>query len=111
MSTRTIKTTNAPGPRAPVAADSPHFHIVFSFSRYLENIAFPKSREAILQVIEENTENDTEDNEHIMERFRQIPDVVYNSIEDVRKALGEEYENYGVVKQTEEKNVQASKTK
>ncbi len=81
-----------------------------AFAPYLENIAFPKSREAILQVIEENTENRTEDNESIMERFRQIPDAVYNSVEDVRKALGDEYENYGVVKKTEEKNVQASKT-
>ena len=80
------------------------------FAPYLENIAFPKSREAILQVIEENTENRTEDNESIMERFRQIPDAVYNSVEDVRKALGDEYENYGVVKKTEEKNVQASQT-
>ncbi len=80
------------------------------FAPYLENVAFPKSREAILQVIEGNTENRTDDNESIMERFRQIPDAVYNSVEDVRKALGDEYENYGVVKKTEEKNVQASQT-
>lgn len=76
-----------------------------AFAPYLENITFPKSREAILQVMQENTENDTEDNQAIMERFRQIPDVVYNRIEDVLKALGQEYENYSVVKQTEEKNV------
>lgn len=93
-----------PDPHDPTYAGGPHF------APYLENIAFPKSREAILQVVEENTENDTEGNESIMERFRQIPDVVYNSVEEVRKALGEEYENYGVVKKTEEKNVQASKT-
>ncbi len=80
------------------------------FAPYLENIAFPKSREAILQVVEENTENDIDGNEAIMERFRAIPDVVYNSVEDVRQALGEEYENYGVVKNTEENNVQANKT-
>lgn len=80
------------------------------FAPYLENIAFPKSREAILQVIEENTENDIDGNEQIMERFRAIPDVVYNSVEDVRQALGEEYENYGVVKNTEENNVQANQT-
>lgn len=79
-----------------------------SFESYLQNIAFPKSREAILQIVEENTENSTEDNQALMDRFRQLPDVVYNSIEDVRQALGEEYENYGVVKKTEEKNVQAS---
>ncbi len=80
------------------------------FAPYLENISFPKSREAILQVVEENTENDIDGNEHIMERFRAIPDVVYNSVEDVRQALGEEYENYGVVKSTEENNVQANQT-
>lgn len=80
-----------------------------SFAPYLENVSFPKSREAILQVIEENTENRTADNESIMERFRQIPDTIYNSVEDVRKALGDEYENYGVVKKTEENSVAASK--
>lgn len=80
------------------------------FAPYLENIAFPKSREAILQVVEENTENDIDGNERIMDRFRAIPDIVYNSVEDVRQALGEEYENYGVVKNTEEKNVQAHQT-
>jgi len=90
--------------RQPMRGSSP------SFAPYLENIAFPKSREAILQVIGENTENSTEDNEVILERFRQIPDAVYNSIEEVRQALGDEYENYGVVRKTEEKNVQASKT-
>lgn len=93
-----------PEPQDPTYAGGPHF------APYLENIAFPKSREAILQVAEENTENDPDGNEHIMERFRAIPDGVYNSVEEVRKALGEEYENYGVVKKTEEKNVQASKT-
>lgn len=80
------------------------------FAPYLENIGFPKSREAILQVVEENTENDIDGNEEVMARFRRIPDIVYNNIEEVRKALGEEYENYGVVKNTEEKNVQASQT-
>ncbi|HEY0900894.1 MAG TPA: DUF2795 domain-containing protein [Micavibrio sp.] len=65
---------------------------------WLENIAFPKSREAILQVAEESTENDIEDNESIMARFREIPDVVYNSVEEVRQALGNTYENYGGVK-------------
>ncbi len=79
-----------------------------SFESYLQNIAFPKSREAILQIVEENTENSTEDNQALMDRFRQLPDIVYNSIEDIRQALGEEYENYSVVKKTEEKNVQAS---
>lgn len=97
------KTTQI-NPHDPIRGGDPYF------ASYLENIAFPKSREAILQVIEENTENSTEDNEEIMNQFRQIPDIVYNSIEDVRKALGEEYENYGVVKKTEEKNVQASQT-
>lgn len=93
-----------PEPRDPTYAGGPHF------APYLENIAFPKSREAILQVVEENTENEIEGNEQVMERFRAIPDVVYNSVEEVRKALGEEYENYGMVKSTEEKNVQANKT-
>lgn len=65
---------------------------------WLENVAFPKSREAILQMAEENTENDIEDNEAIMEHFRRIPDVVYNNIEEVRQALGDRYENYGGVK-------------
>lgn len=79
-----------------------------TFESYLQNIAFPKSREAILQIVEENTENSMDDNQALMDRFRQLPDIVYNSMEDVRQALGEEYENYGVVKKTEEKNVQAS---
>lgn len=60
-----------------------------AFAPYFENITFPKSRDAILQVIEENTENDTDDNQAIMERFRQMPDAVYNNIEDIKKALGE----------------------
>ena len=88
----------------PIAADGP------SFAPHLENIAFPKSREAILQVIGENTENSIQNNEAIMEQFRHIPDAVYNSVEEVRKALGDEYENYGIVKKTEEKNVRANQT-
>lgn len=104
--------THSPGPDAskrpephdPAYAGGQHF------APYLENIGFPKSREAILQVVEESTENDIDGNEEVMARFRRIPDIVYNNIEEVRKALGEEYENYGVVKNTEEKNVQASQT-
>lgn len=67
---------------------------------WLENIAFPKSREAILQFAEENTENDIDDNEGIMERFRGIPDGVYNNVEEIRRALGDTYDNYGGVEPT-----------
>lgn len=100
----TDSNTKKPDAHNPVYAGGPHF------APYLEKIAFPKSREAILQVVEENTENALEGNEDVMNYFRALPDAIYNSVEDVRKALGEEYENYGVVKKTEEKNVQADKT-
>lgn len=54
---------------------------------YLGNITFPKNREAILQAVEENTENDIEDNERIIAIFRTLPAAVYNSAEDVHRAL------------------------
>ncbi len=56
---------------------------------WLKNIAFPKSREALLQAAEENTENGIENNEVIMARFRRIRDVVYNNVAEVRQALGD----------------------
>lgn len=68
-----------------------------SFAPYLENIAFPQSREAIVKLAQTNrADPDT------INRLRRIPNASYSCIEDLRKALGEEYENYGMVRKTVE---------
>jgi hypothetical protein len=61
-----------------------------SFAPYLEKIAFPQSREAILKLADEN-----EADQDIRDRMAEIPERTYNSIEDLRRALGDVYENYG----------------
>jgi hypothetical protein len=70
------------------------------FAPYLENIAFPQSREAIVKLAQTNRAEPD-----MVDRLRRIPDTSYNSIEDLRKALGGEYENYGMVKKVVEPSI------
>lgn len=76
-----------------------------SFAAYLAKIAFPQSREAIVRLAEENVEDMV-----LLAHLRAIPAIAYNSIEDIRKALDEEYENYGMVKKNAEKMAQTNPT-
>lgn len=71
-----------------------------SFAPYLENIAFPQSREAIVKLAQTNRAEPD-----LIDQLRRIPNASYNSLEDVRKALGGEYENYGMVRKTVEPSI------